>query len=180
MQKQGLLEVTEQVPHVLVELKYATVDNFMKKDVYGCLTHAYLQKETLAMLRLGTLFRAFGEGRVLVDENAASLLRVGWLLVACGAALGALAWWTLRDGTPTKAVERTPRSLPAMAAVALTVLATVVSLNPVHVYFEGDEQTYLRYAESAREAGGPGARAARNLLSKVATLMPQAGITAQD
>lgn len=40
----------------------------------------------LAMLRLGTLFRAFGEGRVLVDENAASLLRVGWLLVGCGAA----------------------------------------------------------------------------------------------
>lgn len=48
------------------------------------------------------------------------------VLVACGAALGALAWWTLQDGTPTKAVERTPRSLPAMAAVALTVLATVV------------------------------------------------------
>ncbi len=40
----------------------------------------------LAMIRLGTLFRAFGEGRVLIDENAASLLRVGWLLVACGAA----------------------------------------------------------------------------------------------
>ena len=34
MQKQGLMEVTEQVPNVLVELKYATTDNFMKKDVY--------------------------------------------------------------------------------------------------------------------------------------------------
>ncbi|SIQ23257.1 MAG: DUF2975 domain-containing protein [Bosea sp. (in: a-proteobacteria)] len=39
----------------------------------------------LAMLRLGRLFRAFGQGRVLVDDNATSLLRVGWLLVACGA-----------------------------------------------------------------------------------------------
>lgn len=40
----------------------------------------------LAMLRLGRLFRAFGEGRVLVEENAAGLLRVGWLLAGFGAA----------------------------------------------------------------------------------------------
>lgn len=48
------------------------------------------------------------------------------VLVACGAALGALAWWTLRDGTPSETAPTAPRSLPAMAAVALTVLATVV------------------------------------------------------
>jgi len=40
----------------------------------------------LAMLQLGRLFRAFGEGRVLVEENAAGLLRVGWLLACFGAA----------------------------------------------------------------------------------------------
>lgn len=40
----------------------------------------------LAMLRLGRLFRAFGEGRVLVEENAAGLLSVGWLLAGFGAA----------------------------------------------------------------------------------------------
>ncbi len=39
----------------------------------------------LAMLRLGNLFRAFGEGRVLVEENAVGLLRVGWLLAGFGA-----------------------------------------------------------------------------------------------
>jgi uncharacterized membrane-anchored protein len=48
------------------------------------------------------------------------------VLVACGAALGALAWWTQRQGTPSEASDTAPRSLPAMAAVALTVLATVV------------------------------------------------------
>jgi uncharacterized membrane-anchored protein len=48
------------------------------------------------------------------------------VLVACGGALGALAWWTLRNGTPTKTVPTAPRSLPAMVAVALTVLATLV------------------------------------------------------
>lgn len=51
MQKQGLQEVTEQVPGVLIELKYATTDNFMKKNVYGCLTRAYLQKETIVKLK---------------------------------------------------------------------------------------------------------------------------------
>lgn len=39
----------------------------------------------LAMLRLGRLFSAFGEGRVLVEENAVGLLRVGWLLAGFGA-----------------------------------------------------------------------------------------------
>ena len=34
MQKQGLLEVRAHIPEVLVELKYATTDNFMGKDVY--------------------------------------------------------------------------------------------------------------------------------------------------
>lgn len=48
------------------------------------------------------------------------------VLVACGAALGALAWWTLGDGTPSETAPTAPRSLPAMAAVVLTVLATVV------------------------------------------------------
>jgi len=40
----------------------------------------------LAMLRLGRLFRAFGEGRVLVEENAAGLSHIGWLLAGFGAA----------------------------------------------------------------------------------------------
>jgi multidrug efflux system membrane fusion protein len=42
-----------------------------------------------------------------------------------------------------------------------TLLTTVVSIDPVHVYFEGDEQTYLRYSSLARRDEGPGARAAR-------------------
>jgi membrane fusion protein, multidrug efflux system len=32
-----------------------------------------------------------------------------------------------------------------LAQADATVLTTIVSLDPVHVYFEGDEQTYLRY-----------------------------------
>jgi multidrug efflux system membrane fusion protein len=35
------------------------------------------------------------------------------------------------------------------AGPAPTVLTTVISIDPVHVYFTGDEQTYLRYAAHA-------------------------------
>ena len=34
-----------------------------------------------------------------------------------------------------------------------TLLTTVVSLDPVHVYFEADEQSYLRYQQEARDRG---------------------------
>ena len=43
MQKQGLVDVQEIEPSILVELKYSTTDNFVGKDVYGDLTRAYLQ-----------------------------------------------------------------------------------------------------------------------------------------
>jgi multidrug efflux system membrane fusion protein len=43
-----------------------------------------------------------------------------------------------------------------------TLLTTVVSLDPVYVYFEGDEQTYLRYGEMARRGARPSSRDIRN------------------
>ncbi|MCL1636034.1 efflux RND transporter periplasmic adaptor subunit [Luteimonas sp. SX5] len=47
-----------------------------------------------------------------------------------------------------------------LAQADSTLLTTVVSLDPVHVYFESDEQTYLRYNQLARDgeraaAGNP-------------------------
>jgi D-alanyl-D-alanine dipeptidase len=92
MQKQGLQEVTTQVPNVLVELKYATIDNFMKKDVYGCLTHAYLQKETVAMLKKAqeNLEKAH-PGYHLLIYDAARPLSKQWEL-----------WNTLTEYTPAK------------------------------------------------------------------------------
>lgn len=38
-----LVDVQQLDPSILVELKYSTTDNFVKKDVYGDLTQAYLQ-----------------------------------------------------------------------------------------------------------------------------------------
>ncbi|MBK8164187.1 MAG: efflux RND transporter periplasmic adaptor subunit [Gammaproteobacteria bacterium] len=42
-----------------------------------------------------------------------------------------------------------------------STLTTVVSIDPVYVYFEGDEQTYLRYGEMARSGERPSAREKR-------------------
>lgn len=92
MQKQGLQEVTAQVKNVLVELKYATSDNFMKKNVYGCLTHAYLQKETVAMLKMAqeNLEKAH-PGYHLLIYDAARPLSKQWEL-----------WNTLTEYSPEK------------------------------------------------------------------------------
>ncbi|MFY2764450.1 efflux RND transporter periplasmic adaptor subunit [Arenimonas sp. MALMAid1274] len=49
-----------------------------------------------------------------------------------------------------------------LASPDATVLTTLVSLNPVHVYFEGDEQTYLRHNQQARDDGRGASRDARN------------------
>ncbi len=49
-----------------------------------------------------------------------------------------------------------------LAQADTTVLTTLVSLDPVFVYFEGDEQTYLRYNQMARNGDRPSSRDARN------------------
>jgi membrane fusion protein, multidrug efflux system len=49
-----------------------------------------------------------------------------------------------------------------LASPDATVLTTVVSSTPVHVYFETDEQTWLGYQRAARETGAADPRAARN------------------
>jgi membrane fusion protein, multidrug efflux system len=43
-----------------------------------------------------------------------------------------------------------------------TLLTTVVSIDPVYAYFQGDEQTYLRYGKMARDGERPSSRDARN------------------
>jgi zinc D-Ala-D-Ala dipeptidase len=48
---QGLVDVQKQDTSIRVELKYSTADNFMAKDVYGCLSICYLQKEVALKLK---------------------------------------------------------------------------------------------------------------------------------
>ena len=75
MQKQGLLEVRAHIPEVLVELKYATTDNFMGKDVYGCLKRAFLQPEVVEKLKRAQaqLAKAHPGYRLLIYDAARPL-----------------------------------------------------------------------------------------------------------
>lgn len=91
MLKQGLVEVTQAVPGVKVELKYATEDNFMKRDVYGCLKHGYLQKEVVDMLRMAQKSLETNKpGYHLLVYDAARPLSIQWIL-----------WNTLTQYPPT-------------------------------------------------------------------------------
>jgi D-alanyl-D-alanine dipeptidase len=81
MEKQGLLEVTSKAPRVLVELKYGTADNFMGRDVYGCLKHAYVQKPVLQMLnKAQASLEKKHPGYHLLIYDAARPLSIQWIL----------------------------------------------------------------------------------------------------
>ncbi|HUP77405.1 MAG TPA: efflux RND transporter periplasmic adaptor subunit, partial [Pirellula sp.] len=43
-----------------------------------------------------------------------------------------------------------------------TLLTTIVSLNPIHCYFDADEKTYLKYMQLARDGKRPSSREVRN------------------
>ncbi len=58
--------------------------------------------------------------------------------------------------------EVTPGNLVQAGPPTATLLTTVVSLDPIYVYFEGDEQTYLKYSGLARAGTRPSSRDVRN------------------
>jgi RND family efflux transporter MFP subunit len=65
------------------------------------------------------------------------------------------------DGRASRA-EVTEGNLITGGAGGSTLLTTVVSLDPIYVYFEGDESAYLRYAHLAQRGERPSSRTAAN------------------
>ena len=175
MQKQGLVEVTSQVPGVLVELKYATADNFMKKDVYGCLTHAYLQKETMAKLKKAqALLEKEHPGYHLLIYDAARPLSKQWEL-----------WNTLTEYPPAK--RRTYVADPKEHSIhnygsAIDLTVADEKGNPLEMGTKYDFFGELAYPkEEARflKAGKLSQKAVGNRLI-LRKAMTQAGFTAID
>jgi RND family efflux transporter MFP subunit len=73
-------------------------------------------------------------------------------------------WTQLRspiDGRVSRA-EVTEGNLVESGSGTPTLLTTVVSLDPIYVYFEGDEQTYLKYGQLARSGERASSRDVRN------------------
>jgi RND family efflux transporter MFP subunit len=65
-------------------------------------------------------------------------------------------------GGRTGRAEVTEGNLVTAGPSGSTLLTTVVSLDPIYVYFEGDESAYLRYAHLDRSGERPSSRTARN------------------
>lgn len=65
------------------------------------------------------------------------------------------------DGRVSRA-EVTPGNLVTAGPTGGTLLTTIVSMNPVYVYFDGDEQVYLKYTQMALRGERPSSRDARN------------------
>jgi RND family efflux transporter MFP subunit len=74
-----------------------------------------------------------------------------------------LGWTVVRSpiaGRVSRA-EVTAGNLVQAGPPTATLLTTVVSLDPIYLYFDSDEQTYLRYSGRAAAAGNRGWRDAR-------------------
>ncbi|WP_409021307.1 M15 family metallopeptidase [Dyadobacter sp. CY261] len=72
MIERGLLDVQKLDPDILVELKYSTTDNFIGRDVYGELRHAYLQPEMAKRLtKANALLKKEKSGYKLLIYDAA-------------------------------------------------------------------------------------------------------------
>jgi multidrug efflux system membrane fusion protein len=75
-----------------------------------------------------------------------------------------LEWTRVRspiDGRVSRA-EVTAGNLVQAGPPTATLLTTVVSLDPIYAYFDGDEQTYLKYAALARDGSRQSSRDTRN------------------
>ncbi|WP_128543092.1 M15 family metallopeptidase [Larkinella soli] len=81
MIRQGLVDVQKIDPTILVDLKYSTADNFIGKDVYGDLTHAYLQPMAAQRLaQAGRYLRRQKPGLRLLVYDAARPQTAQWNL----------------------------------------------------------------------------------------------------
>lgn len=81
LEKAGLVDVKQVDPSLLVDLKYSTTDNFVHKDVYGCITRCFLQKETAEKLKKAHeyLKKHHPELRLLIYDGVRSR-KVQWKL----------------------------------------------------------------------------------------------------
>ena len=102
------------------------------------------------------------DGRVSASAQGAASVRAAEAMVTT-ARLN-LEWTQVRSpiaGRVGRALV-TEGNLVQAGPPAATLLTTVVSLDPIYVYFETDEPTYLRYGALARAGSRPSSRDARS------------------
>ena len=109
--------------------------------------------------RAATLVRAQAISREEYDSRTSAEAQGGASVRAAEAAVRTarlnLEWTRVRSpiaGRVSNALV-TPGNLVQAGPPEATLLTTVVSMDPMYLYFDSDEQTYLRYAALARSSG---------------------------
>ncbi len=81
----GLLDVRSIDPSLIIDLKYSSRENFLRKDVYGDLDRCYLQREVALMLKEAhkSLRRKYPRYRFIVYDGARprSVQKTMWEMV---------------------------------------------------------------------------------------------------
>ena len=122
----------------------------------------------LARIQLDRAQRVVGAGGVAkqeVDERAAAVKQFETQIAAAQAALESARLNVEFTQVRAPIAGRTSRAEVTagnLVTHASTVLTTIVSLDPIYLYFEGDEQVYLRYQDLARSGERPSSRATRS------------------
>ncbi|WP_420236140.1 efflux RND transporter periplasmic adaptor subunit [Telmatobacter bradus] len=94
-----------------------------------------------------------------LQNRGSDLTQSGARVKAAEAALASaelnLAYTEVRSPIDGR-ISRTQLTLGNLAQADQTVLTTIVSVNPVYVYFDCDEQSYLRFQQSSHNSAGVG------------------------
>src|SRR6202034_4034567 len=94
-----------------------------------------------------------------LQNRSSDLLQSGARVKAAEAAVASadlnLSYTQVRSPIDGR-ISRTQLTLGNLAQADQTVLTTVVSVDPVYVYFDCDEQSYLRFQQSAHPPSGVG------------------------
>jgi len=113
------------------------------------------------LVQVQAISREEFDSRTAAESQGGASVRAAEAAVA--AARLNLEWTRVRSpitGRVSRA-EVTPGNLVQAGPPDATLLTTVVSLDPIYAYFEGDEQTYLKYAALARNGSRPNSRYSR-------------------
>ena len=108
---------------------------------------------------------AGGVAKQEVDERAAAVKQFETEVAAAQAALESARLnveFTQVRAPISGRTSRAEITAGNLVTHADTLLTTIVSLDPIYVYFEGDEQVYLRHQELARAGERPSSRMAKN------------------
>ena len=107
------------------------------------------------LVQVQAISREEFDGRTTAVTQGASAVRAAEAAVATAAAQPRVDPWCARRSRAGRRAEVTEGNLVQAGPPSATLLTTVVSLDPIYVSFDSDEQSYLKYTAQARAGSGP-------------------------